>query len=310
MAGLIKVVQSPAATSHSANLHFHHGNPLIDWEGSEPRRSDAGASLELQSRGRRIAGVSSFGFSGTNAHVLIEEAPPAPAPVVAGTESAVAHLGAFGPRDAERFAISPDDTPTGWRRKRRRPMFASARTPDDPISVIALPSVGASAAEIREALLAFGDVKPHPSSRVGSGDGQRPRVAFLFTGQGSQYVGMGRVLYETSPVFKQALDECATEFAVHLDRDLLDILFSDEAINETSYAQPAIFSLETALSRLWRSWGIEPIAALGHSLGEYAAAHAAGVLTLQDAIRLVAERGRLTQELAGRWRDGGRACAP
>ena len=106
-------------------------------------------------------------------------------------------------------------------------------------------------------------------------------------------------------IFKQALDECATAFAVHLDRDLLDVLFSDEAINETRYAQPAIFSLETALSRLWRSWGIEPVAALGHSLGEYAAAHAAGVLNLQDAIQLVAERGRLTQELAA---DGAMAA--
>ena len=113
------------------------------------------------------------------------------------------------------------------------------------------------------------------------------------------------------PVFKQALDECATAFAAHHDRDLLDILFSDETINETRYAQPAIFSLETALSRLWRSWGIEPVAALGHSLGEYAAAHAAGVLGLQDAIRLVAERGPPDPgRPRGRRRDGGGACAP
>jgi acyl transferase domain-containing protein/SAM-dependent methyltransferase len=298
IAGLIKVVLSLRRQAIPANLHFHRGNPLIDWKALDlavPTQTVPWAPIE----GRRIAGVSSFGFSGTNAHVLIEESPPAPAPVVAVPirplqilALAARETGALrdlASRYADRLAEETAAADVCFSANTGRSHFSHR-----------LAAVGASAAEIREALLAFGELKPHPRLGVGSGDEHKNlRIAFLFTGQGSQYVGMGRELYRTCPVFKQALDECATEFAAHLDRDLLDVFSSDEAINETRYAQPAIFSLETALSRLWRSWGIEPFAAFGHSLGEYAAAHAAGVLTLKDAIRLIAERGRLTQALAG-----------
>ena len=166
MAGLIKVVQSLRRQAIPANLHFHRGNPLIDWEAlnlAVPTQALPWTPIA----GRRIAGVSSFGFSGTNAHVLIEEAPQAPAPVVADTESAVAHLGAFRPRERERFAISPADTPTGWRTK---PAVAdvcfSANTGRSHFSH-RLAVVGASAAEMREALLAFGDTQPHPGLGVG-----------------------------------------------------------------------------------------------------------------------------------------------
>jgi acyl transferase domain-containing protein len=298
MAGLIKVVESLQRQSIPPNLHFHRGNPLIDWKGlnlAVPTQALPWKPIA----GRRIAGVSAFGFSGTNAHVVIEEAPLAPAPVVAAANRPLhilalsareaGALGDLASRYANRLSEETAAADVCFSANAGRSHFSHR-----------LAAVGASAAELREALLAFGEGKPHPGLGVGVGDeSSRPRVAFLFTGQGSQYVGMGRELYETSPVFKQALDECATAFAAHQDRDLLDILFSDETINETRYAQPAIFSLETALSRLWRSWGVEPVAALGHSLGEYAAAHAAGVLGLRDAIRLVAERGRLTQGLAG-----------
>jgi acyl transferase domain-containing protein/SAM-dependent methyltransferase len=296
VAGLIKVVQSLRRQAIPQNLHFHQGNPLIEWDALN-------LAVPTQARpwtpiaGRRIAGVSSFGFSGTNAHVLLEEAPLGPAPVAADAERPV-HILALSAREpgtlrdlagryADRLADGSPLSDICFSANSGRAHF------NHRLSV-----VGASASEMREALLAFGDGRSHPGLGVGAVDEtQRPRVAFLFTGQGSQYAGMGRALYETCPVFKQALDECASGFKPYIDRDLLEVMFSDAAINETRYAHPTIFSLQLALTKLWRSWGIEPVAALGHSLGEYAAAHAAGVLSLPDGIRLVAERGRLTHEL-------------
>lgn len=296
IAGVIKVIQSLRRQEIPKNLHFHQGNPLIEWDALN-------LTVASQARpwtpiaGRRIAGVSSFGFSGTNAHVLIEEAPLAPVPVAANGERPL-HVLALSAREpgtlrdlagryVDRLTDGSSLTDICFSANSGRAHF------NHRLSV-----VGASATEMREALLAFSEGRSHPGLSVGVVDeSRRPRVAFLFTGQGAQHAGMGRALYETCPVFKQALDECARGFAPYLDRDLFQIMFSDPAINEARYAHPTIFSLQVALTRLWRSWGIEPIAALGHSLGEYAAAHAAGVFSLPDAIRLVAERGRLTQEL-------------
>jgi acyl transferase domain-containing protein/SAM-dependent methyltransferase len=296
MAGLIKVVQSLRRQAIPRNLHFHQGNPLIEWDAlnlAVPTQALPWTPIA----GRRIAGVSSFGFSGTNAHVLVEEAPPPPAPAAAAVGRPL-HILALSARD-----------PGTLRDLAGR--YADRLADESPLADICFSSnvgrshfnhraavVGVSAADMRDALVALRDQKSHAGLGVGVGEEtSRPRVAFLFTGQGCQYAGMGRALYATSPVFTQALDECASGFAPHLDRDLLGLMFSDAAINEARYAHATIFSLQVALTRLWRSWGIEPIAVLGHSLGEYAAAHAAGVLSLSDAIRLVAERGRLTQEL-------------
>jgi acyl transferase domain-containing protein/acyl carrier protein len=163
--------------------------------------------------------------------------------------------------------------------------------------------VAADAQQARDALSALSRGEPHDAVRRGTVEpGQTPEVVFLFTGQGSQYVGMGRSLYDTSPVFRGVIDHCDGLLGTGpAGRSLRTVLFadpaSDAAIHDTSWTQPALFAVEYALCQLWRSWGVEPAAVIGHSLGEYVAACVAGVFTLDEGLALVAERGRLMHGL-------------
>ena len=255
-----------------------------------------------ESAGRRVAGVSSFGFSGTNAHVVLDEAPaaaaveprcraPGASPHAVGAERGLA--GELAARWARGLETEPDlalpDVAFSANVGRASfPHRAAIRS--------------ASLDDTRRALASLAAGQPAPGmarDRVAGPDA--PRVAFLFTGQGSQYAGMGRELYDTQPTFRRALDRCAEVLASELPRPLLPVLFA-EAVDEdwlgqTAYTQPALFALEYALAELWRAWGVTPAAVLGHSVGEYVAACVAGVLEVEDALRLVAARGRLMQEL-------------
>ena len=128
----------------------------------------------------------------------------------------------------------------------------------------------------------------------------QPDVVFLFTGQGAQYTGMGRRLYDTQPVFRSAIERCSELFQTHLEQPLLPVIFDavqQAALDQTGYTQPALFALEYALAELWKSWGIRPAVVMGHSLGEYVAACVAGLFSLEDAVKLVAARSRLMQSL-------------
>src|SRR5690606_22194281 len=158
----------------------------------------------------------------------------------------------------------------------------------------------------REDLMAQLSQNSIPRDHKGIINSLSDRIVFLFPGQGTQYLHMGKDLYQSSPVFKDALDVCSQLFALYLDMPLLDIIYpspqdevAEARLNDTRYTQPALFSVEYALAKLWMSWGVSPTGFCGHSIGEYVAAHFAGILSLEDAARLVAARGRLVSELAG-----------
>ena len=137
------------------------------------------------------------------------------------------------------------------------------------------------------------------SHRAVVAEGARPKIAFLCTGQGSQYVGMARELYEHEPVFRAVLDRCDALLRPEMPRALLDVLFGTEdgTLDQTGYTQPALYAVETGLAALWDSWGIRPDLLIGHSVGEYAAAHIAGVFSLEDGLKLITARARQMQAL-------------
>ncbi|MDP7690919.1 MAG: type I polyketide synthase [Vicinamibacterales bacterium] len=325
VAGLIKVVLALQAEEIPPHLHYQTPNPLI------PQLAGDTPTLRIPTRvtpwaadGRtRVAGVSSFGFSGTNAHVLVE-APPANG--IGATPSQAADTGwASAAGSDHRLLLLSARTPRalGVLAGRYRALLDTlAPAPDKgteerPASsdTVALGDLCAGAAtdrtHFRQRVALRAETPTALADRleaVESGTGaagvwsghadSEGGTAFLFTGQGAQYPGMARTLHETCEPFREAVAGCA----MHLDRQLpcrlTDLLYGDRAATQlarTEYAQPALFTLEYAMSRMWAALGVEPDAVLGHSVGEYVAACVAGVIGLEDACRLVAERGRLMQ---------------
>ncbi len=300
LAGLLKVVMSLRHECIPPHLHFSTPNPRIPWADLPIQVPTDAVSWPRRARVRR-AGVSSFGFSGTNAHVIVEEAPPpAAAPSVDDAPRLVvlsargeAALRAVAQRHSEYLASHPEESFANT-----AATLSVGRAHLDKRAAL----VADSALDAADALRNFARGDLPPGLVTGSARlGERPKIAFLFTGQGAQYIGMGRELYQAEPVFRAALDRCASILAAHLDRPLLDVVFAndaaDNAISETAYTQPGLFALEYSLSELWRSWGITPSIVAGHSVGEYVAACVAGVFTLEDGLALIAARGRLMQAL-------------
>ncbi|MDO0939350.1 SDR family NAD(P)-dependent oxidoreductase [Streptomyces sp. DG2A-72] len=300
--GVIKMVQALRNGVLPQTLHVSEPTGHVDWESGTVRLlTEARPWPTADGRPRRAA-VSSFGISGTNAHIVIEQAEPnAPAGTRAepgaGTRSAPARdAWTLSARDASglraqaarlhaHVCAEPDLSPADIGLS-----LATTRAAWEECAVV----TGSGSEELLAGLAALGRGETAPGV-VTKTVGVPGRTAFLFTGQGAQRPGMGRELYDAYPVFAEAFDAVLEE----IDGDLREVIWGEDAkrLNRTEFTQPALFALEVALYRLVESWGIKPDYLAGHSIGEIAAAHVAGVLSLTDAAQLVAARGRLMQSL-------------
>jgi amino acid adenylation domain-containing protein/non-ribosomal peptide synthase protein (TIGR01720 family) len=303
IAGLIKVVLSLQHQEIFPHLHLNELNPLINLADT-PIKIPSQRAENFPTGENPVAGVSSFGFGGTNAHIVLEKAPL----------SEVLTSEAFSlERPKHLLTLSAKNEPALQALAQRYETYLQSNSTDTLANIGLTANTGRthfnhrlaiiadSTIQLREQLNAFNIGKSHKNREfrgVLKSNHKPPKIAFLFTGQGSQYVGMGRELYETNPSFRQTLEHCDDILRPYLETPLQKVLYqNDNDLDNTAYTQPALFALEYALAELWQSWGIKPAVVMGHSLGEYVAACVAGVFSLEDGLKLVAERAHLMQSL-------------
>ncbi len=287
VAGFIKTVLALHHKKIPPSLHFKTSSPQIDFANSP---FYVNTSLQEWDASPRLAGVNSLGVGGTNAHVILAEN----------------HLETKTPssksdRSLHLLTLSAKSPSALQALVKRYQLFLASHPDVNLADVCCTANTGRSHFEHRLAIVASSITDL--AAQLDSAETKvisKPRIAFLFTGQGSQYFGMGKELYETQPTFRANIDKCDRILRLHLEKPLLEVLYpssEDTAINETTYAQVAIFALEYSLYKVWQSWGINPEIVMGHSVGEYVAAVTAGVFSLEDGLKLIAARGKLMQAL-------------
>ena len=297
--GLIKMVLALQHRLLPPTLHFDRPNPQIDFANS-PFYVNAASTPWPANGSPRRAGVSSFGIGGTNAHVVLEEAPRSqasgasrPSQLLVVSAKTAGALDAATANIARHLRQHPDATLADVAYT-----LHVGRQPLKHRRIVV-------AADVESAVRTLDPIDPERVLTAVQESKDRP-VAFMFSGQGAQYPNMGRELYEVESVFREQVDLCATHLTPYLGFDLRQVLYADgadteasEKLAQTAITQPALFVTEYALARLLSAWGVRPSALIGHSIGEYVAACLAGVFSLEDALRLVAARGRLMQALPG-----------
>ncbi|MGW1728613.1 type I polyketide synthase [Streptomyces sp. NPDC002306] len=315
--GVIKMVMALREDFLPKTLHVDEPSPNVDWSAGAVRLLTQPQPWPNSGNPRR-AGVSSFGISGTNAHVILEQAPPvetisnpADAPAI---DTGVP--GGPSPRVPSTVPWLVSGKSERALRAQVEKLWEHAQTHPELSAMDVAFSLATSRSEFDHRAVVFGQVRDDLTHglRALATDRAVPglvhgvvrpsvKVAYLFPGQGSQRLGMGRELYETFPAFAEALDSVCTHLDAHLDQPVREVMFAEEGtahahlLDQTVYTQAALFAVEVALFRLLQHWGVRPDFLLGHSIGEVAAAHVAGVWSLKDACALVAARGRLMQAL-------------
>ena len=312
IAGLIKLVLSLEHGEIPPHLHLKQLNPYIKID-----KTPIKICTHLQkwpSVGQpRLAGVSAFGFGGTNAHIILEEAPKQ-----FKIQNSNLTEEEFIERPHHILTLSTKCEKSLKLLVRKYQTFIENNSKATVADICFTANTGRALLNHRLAVITSNKKElavrlakisaEEESSNIFSGklpsNIKSPKIAFLFTGQGSQYINMGRQLYETQPVFRQALDLCKRILQSYLEKSILEIIYpedslelNDSIIDQTDYTQPVLFSIEYALTQLWQSWGIKPDVLMGHSVGEYVAATIAGVFSLEDGLKLIAHRGHLMHQL-------------
>ncbi|WP_263357616.1 type I polyketide synthase [Acidicapsa ligni] len=309
IASIVKTIQAFQHRFFPPTIHAHELNPAVDWDNNGLMLEREGTQWEANFKSPRRASVNGLGLTGTNAHVVLEEAPPS---VPINTASRAAYL---LPISASSDAALLERARDIANRLEQSDLNGDSVSPCSIADLCFTAAVrrthlshrlavtGTTSEELQGSLRAFASGQESRLSASGiAKQNNLPKVAFVFPGQGSQWIGMGRELLQSEPEFRHAIEACDLEIQKETGWSLLDQLQNparEDQLARIDTIQPTLFAMEVALAELWKSWGITPHAVVGHSMGEVAAAHIAGILSLTDAVKIICRRSALLMRVAG-----------